>query len=212
MKLGSWISIILLLASEVAAMSSWFATNASIALIKTHLALSPFHEALLTSSVQAGFVAGTLVSAILTLPDRADLRNMFRLSALVAALATVAIVRQNLGLLIGLLVGALTLGSAMPHLAAIWSGLDWRIPCFAAVSGALVAAGADPLRGAWPQQTARAAVSPVERAAGLAQSPCPPRQFRIFRPHVGALRDVVLDRRKRRGWRAAIAEPFSRDL
>jgi predicted MFS family arabinose efflux permease len=29
----------------------------------------------------------------------------------------------------------------MPHLAAIWSGLDWRIPCLAAAAGALVAAG-----------------------------------------------------------------------
>ncbi|MCO5089297.1 MAG: MFS transporter, partial [Methylobacteriaceae bacterium] len=70
-------SIGLLVAAEVAALSTWFAANAAMAQIKQHYALGPFHEALLTSSVQAGYVVGTLVSAILTLPDRLDLRRMF---------------------------------------------------------------------------------------------------------------------------------------
>jgi MFS family permease len=169
------VAIVILLASEVAAMSSWFATNASIASIKAHYAFDPFHEALLTSGVQMGFVIGTLASAILTLPDRLDLRKMFSLSALVAALATSTIVlfpptapivpilrfitgacmagvypvgmaiigtwaRADLGLLIGLLVGALTLGSAMPYLAASMAGLDWRVPCLVAGAAALLAA------------------------------------------------------------------------
>ena len=38
----------------------------------------------------------------------------------------------DLGLLIGLLVGGLTLGSAAPHLAAAYSVPDWRTPCIAA--------------------------------------------------------------------------------
>ena len=44
----------LLLLSEVAAMATWFATTASIGAIRTHWTLSPFQEALLTNSVQAG--------------------------------------------------------------------------------------------------------------------------------------------------------------
>jgi MFS family permease len=160
---------------EVTAMSTWFATNASIAAIKGHWPLSAFHEALLTSSVQAGFVAGTLLSALLTLPDRVDLRRLFGCSALIAGVSTLAVVlfeptspwvpllrfvtgfclagvypvgmaiastwaMGNLGLLIGLLVAALTFGSAVPHLAAASAGLDWRLPCVVAGVGALLAA------------------------------------------------------------------------
>jgi MFS family permease len=47
----------------------------------------------------------------------------------------------DLGLLIGLLVGALTLGSAAPNLFASAASLDWRAPCLVAAFGALVAAG-----------------------------------------------------------------------
>ena len=73
-------------------MSTWFATNASISAIKSHWPRSEFHELLLTSSVQAGFVAGTLLSALLTLPDRVDLRRLFCGSALMAGVSTFGIV------------------------------------------------------------------------------------------------------------------------
>jgi MFS family permease len=43
----------------------------------------------------------------------------------------------DLGLLIGLLVGGLTLGSAAPHIVA---ATDWTVPCVAAGCGALIAA------------------------------------------------------------------------
>ena len=46
--------------------------------------LTPFHEGLLTSSVQAGFVAGTLTSALLSAADRYDLRILFATSHSVA--------------------------------------------------------------------------------------------------------------------------------
>lgn len=171
---GRKMSLSLLMVSEVAAMSTWFATNASIDAIKSHWAMGQFHESLLTSSVQAGFVIGTLLSALLTLPDRIDLRLLFRWSAIFAAASTFGVVvfeptsscvpllrlltgfclagvypvgmaiaatwaSGNLGLLIGLLVGALTLGSAAPHLAVASAGLDWRIPCVIAGLGALIA-------------------------------------------------------------------------
>ena len=168
-------SLAILLLCQVAAMACWFASNASIAAIKAQQPLSPFFAALLTSSVQAGFVAGAFVSALLALPDRLDKRLLFRFSALVAALCTgsaallpptspVAPVlrfitgvslagvypvgmamaatwaRGDLGLLIGLLVAALTLGSASPHLAAALGGLDWRAPILFASGGALLSA------------------------------------------------------------------------
>jgi MFS family permease len=168
-------SLALLLVCQVSAMACWFASNASIAAIKAQQPLSPFYAALLTSSVQAGFVVGAFVSALFALPDRLDKRLLFRLSALVAAICTGAAAllppvspvapalrfitgislagvypvgmaiaatwaRGDLGLLIGLLVGALTLGSASPHLAAALGGLDWRAPIFFAAAGALLAA------------------------------------------------------------------------
>ena len=48
--------------------------------------------------------------------------------------------RGDLGLLIGILVGALTFGSATPHLAASLSGVDWRATVLASAVGALIAA------------------------------------------------------------------------
>jgi MFS family permease len=171
---GKAVSLFLLLVSEVAAMSVWFATTASLADIKAHWHLGAFHEALLTSSVQAGFVVGTLLSALLSLPDRMDLRRLFSTSAFIAAAATVAVLdfqptdtmvpilrfvtgmcmagvypigmkiastwaNRDLGLLIGLLIAALTLGSASPHLLSAFGGLDWGIPYLMASVGAMVA-------------------------------------------------------------------------
>src|SRR3954468_24764709 len=160
-------AVALLLLSEVAAMATWFATTASVGAIRTHWALSPFQEALLTNSVQAGFVAGTLVSALLGLADRFDLRRLFCGCAVAAGLANLLMLAfeptspavpllrfitgacmagvypvgmkiaatwavGDLGLLIGLLVGALTLGSALPHLVAAFGQLDWHLPVLGA--------------------------------------------------------------------------------
>lgn len=168
-------SLALLLVSEVAAMAAWFATTASLSAIRAHWSLSPFHEALLTSSVQLGFVAGTCTSALLSAADRFDLRKLFSLAAVVAGLANLAILpfeptspavpalrfvtgfcmagvypvgmklaatwaAGDLGLLIGLLVAALTLGSAFPNLLAAFGGIDWRLPILGAAVSALLAA------------------------------------------------------------------------
>ena len=192
---GRRLSLAVLLVSEVAAMSTWFATTASLPAIRAQVSLSPFHEALLTSSVQGGFVAGTLVSALLSLPDRFDLRRLFSAGAAVAGLANVAILfcdpgsaavpalrfvtgacmaavypvgmklaatwaAGDLGLLVGLLVAALTLGSAFPHLVAVAGGLDWRWPVAAAAAGALFAAGLIRVAGLGPNLPASAPLRP----------------------------------------------------
>jgi MFS family permease len=49
--------------------------------------------------------------------------------------------RGDTGLVIGLLVGGLTLGSASPHLANALGGLDWRVTVGAASLAAVAAAG-----------------------------------------------------------------------
>ena len=49
--------------------------------------------------------------------------------------------RGDMGLMIGLLVGALTLGSASPHLFNALSGVDWRFTLAAASVSALLGAG-----------------------------------------------------------------------
>ncbi|MFP3546481.1 MFS transporter [Rhizobium sp. SIMBA_035] len=147
------VSLAIILAAQVAAMSVWFSSSAAIASIKQQYAIGASQEAMLTTAVQIGFVAGAVVSAHLSLADRFDPRRLFALCAAIAAIATGCLVfmapvgpgaialrfltgicmagvypvgmrmaatwaSRDLGLLIGLLVGALTLGSASPHLLA----------------------------------------------------------------------------------------------
>ncbi|MEQ8369752.1 MAG: MFS transporter, partial [Alphaproteobacteria bacterium] len=76
-------SLALLVAAEVAAMSLWFSASAVVPALAQDLTLSPTRLALFTSAVQAGFVVGTVISALLLLADRVDARRLFALSALV---------------------------------------------------------------------------------------------------------------------------------
>ncbi len=48
--------------------------------------------------------------------------------------------RGDMGMLVGILVGALTLGSASSFLVSAFGGLDWRLPLLAASGAAVVAA------------------------------------------------------------------------
>jgi MFS family permease len=48
--------------------------------------------------------------------------------------------RGDMGLMVGILVGALTLGSASPHLFNALGGVDWRIPIAASSASAVAAA------------------------------------------------------------------------
>ncbi|MBI3368544.1 MAG: MFS transporter [Burkholderiales bacterium] len=178
-------SLSILLACEVGAMTVWFSSAAVVATIKQTQDVSAQATALLSSSLQLGFVLGTLTSALLTLADRFDPRRLFMTSALTAAVATAGLAllpptgplvyalrlltglcmagvypvgmrlaatwaKGDLGLLIGLLVGALTLGSASPHLLAASGGLDWRVVYGAAAACAALSGGAILLCGVGP--------------------------------------------------------------
>lgn len=168
-------SLTLLALAEVLALGLWFSATAVVPELEADVGLSAFQASLFTSAVQAGFVAGTLGSALLGLADRIDPRRLFAASALIAALANAGILlvdpataavpalrfvtgicmagiypvgmriaatwaRGDLGLLVGLLVGALTLGSASPHLINAIGGIEWRWVIGAASAGAVVAA------------------------------------------------------------------------
>ncbi|MEX0344582.1 MAG: nitrate/nitrite transporter [Rhizobiaceae bacterium] len=154
-------SITLLLIAEVAGMSLWFVSAAILPEMIQESAITPSRQAALSSSVQLGFVAGALISAILGLADQYDPRRVFAISAVCAALVNavllvaepggnIAIAARFLtgallagvypvgmkiavgwgdrdrGLLVGSLVGALTLGNALPHLISLGGGSDWR--------------------------------------------------------------------------------------
>ena len=73
--------------------------------------------------------------------------------------------RGDLGMLVGLLVGALTLGSASPHLFNALGGVGWRFTIAATSLAALLAAGLVLLAGIGPN---RAPPRPFRPAAALA--------------------------------------------
>jgi MFS family permease len=73
--------------------------------------------------------------------------------------------RGDMGLMVGILVGALTFGSATPHLFNVIGGLDWRIPVAIASASAIGAAvligfaGIGPARAPAPRFDPRAVLS-----------------------------------------------------
>ena len=152
----AWLSLAMFLG-----MTLWFSATAATAPIVAEFRLSPADTAWLTMAVQGGFVIGTLLSALLNLPDIVNPRRLFAIGCVIAAVSNAALVRaggpvalvalrvatgaalawvyppgmkiaagwfeQRRGAALGVLVGALTVGSAFPHLLASRSAaLDWR--------------------------------------------------------------------------------------
>ncbi|HEY8928579.1 MAG TPA: MFS transporter [Mucilaginibacter sp.] len=71
--------------------SLWFAGNAVIADISQQLHLNQSYLAYLTSAVQAGFICGTLIFAILSMADRFSPSRVFFFCAMIAALVNLAV-------------------------------------------------------------------------------------------------------------------------
>jgi len=80
-------ALTLLAICEVAVFALWFSATAVIPSLRGEFDLSATQISLFSSAVQGGFVAGTLISAFLTLADRIDPRRFFMMTALVAAAA-----------------------------------------------------------------------------------------------------------------------------
>jgi len=154
-------------------MAPWFSASAVAPSLAAAWHLGPSGTAGLTISVQLGFVAGALVSSILTLADIWSARRLVAGSAVAAGLATIGVAlstgpvvgfgwrfltgaalagvyppgmkiaagwfREARGWAIGILVGALTLGSAVPHLVRWVVPADaWRTVLAVAAASALL--------------------------------------------------------------------------
>lgn len=140
----------LIVFSQFAGTSLWFATNAVMPDLQHAWGLPATAVGTLTSAVQMGFVAGTLAFALLMVADRFSPSRVFMACALLGALANAATLwaggsfslllglrfvvgfllagiypvgmklaaswyRQGLGAAMGVLIGALILGTALPH-------------------------------------------------------------------------------------------------
>ncbi|HWI81295.1 MFS transporter [Ramlibacter sp.] len=136
--------------SQFAGTSLWFAVNAVMPDLERAWRLPAGAVGSLTAAVQLGFVAGTLVFALLMLADRFRPQRVFLACALVGAVLNALMLatggaferlvllrfavgfalagiypvgmkiaaswyRQRLGAVMGVLIGALVLGTALPH-------------------------------------------------------------------------------------------------
>jgi MFS family permease len=160
--------------AEFFGMTLWFSATAVTPVLVDEFALSAARAAWLTIAVQAGFVAGTLASAITNLSDVLNARVLLFLGALAGAATNAAVLwapsgdaviglrfltgislacvyppgmklasgwfRDRRGLALGVLIGALTLGKAFPHLLTAIYGRAWREPMLFA-SGLAVIGG-----------------------------------------------------------------------
>ena len=155
-------------------MTLWFSATAVTPFLIAEFDIAPSQAPWLTMAVQAGFVAGTLLSAVANLADVLNARRLMFIGSLVGAAANAAVIiapggpaviglrfltgaslalvyppgmkiaagwfRDGRGLALGLLIGALTLGKAFPHLLTSLFGVDWRAPMLL-VSGLAVSGG-----------------------------------------------------------------------
>lgn len=176
MSQHKWRTLSLLALAELLGMAVWFSASAVVPALTSAWALTDSGKAWLTMSVQIGFVAGAFASAVFNLADRLAAKQLFTVSAFLAALSTALIpalsnslppaltlrfltglflagvypvgmkimatwTKEDRGLGIGILVGALTVGSAAPHLINVFGGVSrWQFVLYAAA--ALAAAGA----------------------------------------------------------------------
>lgn len=199
-------AVALLALAEVLALSLWFSASAVVSSLKADVALSDAQAAWFTSAVSVGVVFGTLISAILTLPDRVAPAKLFSHAALVAAIANGGILlvdpasmsvialrfvtgmcmagiypvgmkmasswaKGDTGFLVGLLVGALTLGSALPHIFNAAGGIDWRFTIAVSSLGAVVAAVLIRFAATGPNMAAAAPFNPAEILEGWRNRP-----------------------------------------
>jgi MFS family permease len=167
----AWLSLAMFLG-----MTLWFSATAATGAMAAEFQLTPAQTAWLTMAVQGGFVAGTLVSAALNLPDVINARRLMAIGCVLGACANAGLVgagepaalialriatgfalawvyppgmkvaagwfERRRGAALGILIGALTVGSAFPHLLAAASArIPWRTLMLTA-SGLAICGGA----------------------------------------------------------------------
>jgi MFS family permease len=87
---GRWRILALLAIAELLGMSLWFSGSAVVPALTREWNLSAGTSSWLTLSVQLGFVVGTLLSALLNLPDIISPRRLFTLTAIAGAIVNCA--------------------------------------------------------------------------------------------------------------------------
>jgi MFS family permease len=170
-----WRMLALVSVSMLLSLSAWMTATAVGPELQERWALGNGQVALLTTTVQLGFVFGTALGAVLNLADVLRSRTYFAASALLGALANAVLLvvpgfrsallmrfltgaflagvyppgmkmvstwfRSARGFAIGTVVGALTVGKALPYLLkAIGGAASWAVIGGASVGG-IVAAG-----------------------------------------------------------------------
>ena len=169
---GAWKMLVVVCLAQFLGMTLWFSATAVTPLLIDHFNIAPAHAAWLTMAVQAGFVAGTLLSAVANIADILNARVLMFIGSLVGACANASVLiapsgaavialrfvtgmslalvyppamkiaagwfRDGRGFALGLLIGALTLGKAFPHLLTALFGNEWREPMLLASALAIV--------------------------------------------------------------------------
>ena len=169
---SAWKMLAVVSLAQFLGMTLWFSATAVTPLLIAEFDIAPNHAAWLTMAVQAGFVAGTLVSALSNVADLLNARVLMFIGSLAGACANAAVLvapsgtavialrfltgaslalvyppamkiaagwfRDGRGFALGLLIGALTLGKAFPHLLSALFGAEWRNPMLLASALAVI--------------------------------------------------------------------------
>jgi MFS family permease len=156
-------------------MGTWFSASAVQPALQDRWDIGVGTASWLTSAVQIGFVAGSLLSASLNLADRIQPRYLIACGALCAGFANLGLLvsgsfplaigcraltgaalaavypvgmklvatyfRLNRGLAIGVVIGALTLGSGSPHLVKALPEVSWQAVIVLTSAAALASTG-----------------------------------------------------------------------
>jgi MFS family permease len=167
--------LLLVALGEVLGMTLWFSATAAAPSVVREFALDASTRAWLTMAVQAGFVAGTLLTAVTNAADAINARRLFAIGCIVGAACNAAITvapggmaivalrfctgaalawvyppgmkiaagwfRERRGTALGIVVGAVGVGSSVPHLLA-WIGAGWPWRALVGASSVLAIAGA----------------------------------------------------------------------
>ena len=166
----AWIAV-----AEFLGMTLWFSATAAAPAVAQEFAMSASMRAWLTMAVQAGFVCGTLLTAMTNAADAIPARRLVAWGciagaitnggvALAASGAAIIALRfltgaalawvyppgmkiaagwflERRGTALGLVVGALGIGSAFPHLL-VWLDAGWHWRTIVSASSVLAVAGA----------------------------------------------------------------------
>lgn len=171
--------LLVIVVSQFAGTSLWFASNAVLGDLQRQWGLAADTLGYMTSAVLLGFIVGTLSFAFFAISDRFSSRVVFLTCSLLGAAANLGVYllaegswsllffrfvtgfflagiypvgmkiaagwyRRDLGKAIGFLIGALVLGTALPHLLkSLGHGLPWQtvtitVSAIAAAGGLLM--------------------------------------------------------------------------